>query len=341
MDEIRVLYRAERDLAGWQHRHDAGDVPGRWPYGLDALAWHGLSVTAESVAAPGPVHRAAARAIPARLRVIGPRARTTGVAWDENVAQRMVERRPFRRMFTGVIWLTDRLPAAAPQQHRAMRALLSSMDGLWVISRAQVEPLREFLGPSGPPVEFVRFGVDAAFFAPRPYPERPLVVSVGGDRDRDTELLFAAMAEVRRARPEAQIVVQSTSSATPPPGVVVIPRLTHRELRELYAQAGVVAIAARPNLHFSGMTVSLEAMATGRPVVITESPGMDDYLRPDHDAVVVRRRADALATGVIRLLDDPGAAEQMGRNGRSTVEERLTTEHLATQLAAFLRAHCA
>jgi glycosyltransferase involved in cell wall biosynthesis len=108
----------------------------------------------------------------------------------------------------------------------------------------------------------------------------------------------------------------------------------------MYAHASVVAVATRPNLHVSGLTVSLEAMATGRPVVITGSPGMDDYLDDGGTALLVpARRAEALGESVIRLLDDPAAAEQMGDRGRATVERGLTTAHLARNLAGFIEAH--
>ena len=251
----------------------------------------------------------------------------------------MVEVRPFRRMLSGVVWATDGGDGRrAAEAMRRARAVLTAMHGLWVTSRAQVEPLRELVGPDGPPVEFFRFGVDATFFPRRPYPERPLVVSVGGDRDRDPETLFAALALLTRARPQVEIVVQSASPATAPAGVIKILRLSHVELRNLYGRASVVAVATRPNLHVSGLTVSLEAMATGRPVVITESPGMDDYLQDGSTAVLVpARSAEALCDGIIRVLDDPAGAEHMGERGRVALEGGMTSAHLARNLADFIR----
>ena len=64
----------------------------------------------------------------------------------------------------------------------------------------------------------VVFGVDSDFFSLAPYPERPLVVSVGGDRDRDPKTLFAALEHVQRARPEVEIIVQSRWESSAPPG---------------------------------------------------------------------------------------------------------------------------
>lgn len=208
------------------------------------------------------------------------------------------------------------------------------MDGLWVLSSAQVKPLERFIGASGPSVRHVLFGVDTDFFVELPLPSAPLIVSVGGDRDRDPETLFEALSLIRAARPDIEMVVQSKSDVLPPEGVAVVPYLTHAELRDLYAKASLVVIATRPNGHVSGMTVGLEAMATGRPVVITESPGMRDYFGSTGGAVMVEAgSATAVSEAALRLLADPVLLAESGAEARAHVEKNFTTTHLARRLA--------
>lgn len=338
---VEVCYPAERHLDEWMSRFALGKVPGLWPYGLHELAASGLEVTAASVAQPNRAQSAIARALPAAVRARSPRnARIdVGLSWDENVAVRMSALRPRRMMYSGAIWVTDRVSrSGVSSTDRRLRAVLRRMNGVFVNSRAQVEPLRAFLGDGGPPVEFLHFGVDDGFWSPQPYPTVPLVVSVGGDRDRDAATLYAALSLVHARRPEVEIIVQSASDVVPPAGVTRVAHFTHVELQALYARASVIAVATKPNLHASGLTVSLESMATARPVVINDAPGLRDYFR-DGDNGWLTPMGDPVVMGerVLDVLADPAGAAALGRRARASVESGFTTAHLARSLSVFMR----
>lgn len=330
----------ERNLPGWIERFAAGEVPGRWPYGLHELAPTGLSVTAASVPQPSRAQSALARLIPAAARARLPRFAPigSGLAWDENIAVRMSALRPRRDMYSGAIWVTDRVARSGVSGTDArLRSVLRGMRGIFVNSRAQVEPLRDFLGAGGPPIDFIPFGVDETFWRARPYPEVPLIVSVGGDRDRDAAVLYEALSLVRASLPRVEIVVQSASSVPPPPGVSRVEHFTHVELQSLYARASVVAVATKPNLHASGLTVSLESMATGRPVVINDAPGLRDYVIDGENGwLTPMGDPRAMSERILAVLADPAEAAALGRRARASVEERFTTKHLARGLTDFM-----
>lgn len=328
-----VVFPMERGVPEWEERHRRGEVPGRWPYGLEGLERSGATVVSESAAEPSRLRTLINAVVPAPARDRST-ARRVAISWDENTARRMYQARRHREFYSGVIWLTDLVAANGSSPYQRLREVLRHFDGLWTLSRAQLEPLARFLGTDSPPVHFVRFGVDEAFFTPAPYPKRPLVLSVGGDRDRDTTTLFAACELILDHRPDAQVIVQTSSSVAAPAGVRTVPHLKHLELAELYRRASVVTIATRPNLHVSGMTVSLEAMATARPVVISESPGMGDYVKDGRTGLLAPAGdAAALASHTLTLLDDPQRASEMGERGRAEVEAGMTTRHLAGAIA--------
>jgi glycosyltransferase involved in cell wall biosynthesis len=318
-------HRAEQSARTWEQSHARGEVPSVWPYGLDALREH-AAVDLVDLAPPGRVARARARF------AMGPRP-VDGLAltWDENTAYRMQTTHPRSRFATGVIWLTDMAETGdAPTR---MITMLGRAEVAWVLSEAQVEPLRNMLRTGSTRVFAVPFGIDSAFFAPKPYPARPRIVSVGNDRDRDPATLFAALARVLAIRPETEVVVQTRSELAPPEGVQVVRHMPHAELRDLYVTASVVVVPTRPNLHASGMTVALEALATARPVVATDTPGMHQYVSEGRTGYLVPPEDPAeLALTLLRLLDDPARAAELGQNGRVEVERHFTTQIMVASL---------
>lgn len=332
---LDVVFPQERAVTDWVRRHAAGEVPGRWPYGLDELETPSdppLRVEVRHLPAPGRGARLRARLMAVAPPSLAPalqvgERREAGLVWDENMAVRMALLSRYERTYAGVIWATDAAPPKAVQR------ALERLSAAWVLSAAQLEPLQRML--PGIPVHYVPFGVDSTFFSPGPEPQHPLIFSVGGDRDRDPRTTAEAFRLVLDARPSVRAVIQTPRQLDADPRIEVLEHLTHTQLRELYRQATVVAVATRPNLHVSGMTVSLEAMACGVPVVVTQTPGFEDYLIDGRTGALVRGGDPvAMADRIIDLIDNTGLAQQMGREGRAFVQRERST----TQLCARLRA---
>lgn len=329
--DVVVGFPGERGVDHWRERHATSPVPGRWPYGMEHLAGDGREVVAADLRPPSksttywPRRRRASADSP-----------EVALCWDEATALRMIAQIRAQRMYAGVIWATDQI--AAGRESRvltAQRRALRRYDGLWVLSRPQIERVESWLGPGCPPVSFLPFGIDVDFYRPVPMPARPRVVSVGGDRDRDAETLYAALALVLEARPDVECVVQSKADVTPPPGVQRIESLPHVQVHELLGDSTVVALATRPNWHASGMTVALEAMSVGRPVVACDTPGMDDYiLTGETGELVPPRDPKAMSAAILELLDDRDVARAMGERGQAHVRASHTTQVMCAELNA-------
>jgi glycosyltransferase involved in cell wall biosynthesis len=101
-------------------------------------------------------------------------------------------------------------------------------------------------------------------------------------------------------------------------------------MRAAYDEASIVAVASVPNLHASGITVCLEAMAMARPVIMTRTAGMEHYIVDGETGLLVPAGDhSALASSVFRLVNDPAEAREMGLLGRERVSARFTTRHQA------------
>lgn len=333
---MNIVFAQGRDVPSWEERHANGLIPDRWPYGLNGITRHFEAARAVEVGPLRPLRLLRALLARRQPQRDGQPA-TISLSWEEDVALRMLEQYPADVAMSGVIWATDAPNSRGAQLKRHLsRKALRRMSLLWTLSKPQVEIVERWLGAGGPPVRYLRFGVDHEFFAEKPFPTTPRLFSAGGDRDRDPATLFRAIDIVRRERPEIEVMVQSRTQLRPPEGVTVVPYLTHQQLREAYERASVVAIATRPNLHASGMTVSLEAMAVGRPVVITETPGLDDYVHDGETGFLVQCDDHrALASKILSLLDNPAEAEAMGRRARGRVVAGFTSAQMADELATF------
>ncbi len=96
------------------------------------------------------------------------------------------------------------------------------------------------------------------------------------------------------------------------------------ELRALYRRAQVVAIPLYDVDFQAGSLVAYEAMACGKPVVITRTRGQSDIVRENETGYYVPTGdASAMASAINRLLAEPDLAEKMGANAREVVEHGL------------------
>ncbi len=332
---VEFGFRSETDLVEWRRSHEAGQRPDAVPYGLDRIT----SPEIELVTTPlEPLTTGREFSL-----LFGTPARSPApewsIAWDEHAALRLLAQGSSARFGCGVIWATDQLSGGPRERVRArlMMRMLRPMDLVWCLSRAQVIPLRAALGRRTQ-VEFLKFGVDTDFFTVRPLPAQSAVLSLGNDVDRDARTLLAALEVVRDARPDARLRVQYAGDLAVPTGVERLPRMTHAQLREEYAATTVVAIATRPNLHVSGMTAVLEGMATGRPVVLTRTPGAEDYVRDGEWGLLTEPGSvEDLASGILYSLDS-GNAERMGAAAAMAVAAEFSSARLAARLAGLLTA---
>jgi glycosyltransferase involved in cell wall biosynthesis len=85
----------------------------------------------------------------------------------------------------------------------------------------------------------------------------------------------------------------------------------------------------QPSLWEAMSVVTLEAMAAGKPLVVTrvgEAPhivedGVDGLLAPPTDV-------EAMTSALTRLIDDPDLRQRMGRNARQKIESQFTVDHM-------------
>jgi glycosyltransferase involved in cell wall biosynthesis len=81
----------------------------------------------------------------------------------------------------------------------------------------------------------------------------------------------------------------------------------------------------------------LECMAAGLAVVATDIPGARDALGDDAPQLVPAGDADALATAVIALLEDPRLRQSTGRANRQRVDRHFAPDRILGMYATLIR----
>jgi len=197
-------------------------------------------------------------------------------------------------------------------------------------------------------------GVDGTTFHPDPHAEldsrEPTILFVGRVEERKgVHLLLDAFERViskRAGRARLKIVgPHSYWNAQPTAfylGVVercrTMPRVELRgptyadaELADIYRSAtiGVVPSVFPEAL---GLT-SLEAQASGVPVVVSNAGGLSETVLPGESGLVFENGdVDGLASSVLDLLGDPRRLRAMGAGARAWAMERFSWDHIASQL---------
>lgn len=174
-----------------------------------------------------------------------------------------------------------------------------------------------------------------------------LVTQIGVRSWRGWQVVLAAMPTVAARRPDARLLFVGA----PPPRVAEIADraravglgrhvlvLGHRDdVPAILAASDVVVDASYAGL---GITGSIrEALACERPVVATLLEGMPELVTDGETGLLVPpREPAALAAAILRLLEDPTAAQAMARAGRKRVEAHFSLRAKLDATEALYRA---
>jgi len=118
-------------------------------------------------------------------------------------------------------------------------------------------------------------------------------------------------------------------------------RIDEAHLDALYRRADAFVLPSENSgAAFEGFGLAyIEANAYGKPVIGTLDCGAEDAIDDgDNGLLVPQRDPEALATAILRLFDDPSAAQAMGERGRARSNSRDWSHVVDEYLALYERA---
>jgi glycosyltransferase involved in cell wall biosynthesis len=241
-------------------------------------------------------------------------------------------------------------------------------DAIRAKQRANREAFPVLVAPSGPFAELTGLdpdrtvvasnGSDTRTVRPAPWPDVPAIAFVSGAApSRGIEELIAAARLVRETiadtrlhlwlaatGDESHAYLETLRASVAAESWIEIGQAPYAELGAQLGRATVLAIPTPAHAYWDSVApVKLfDYLAAGRPVVTTPRRETARIVR-DGDAGTVAEGdgAEAMATAILRLLEDQDRARAMGANARTMAERdydwRVIGERLASEILARIR----
>lgn len=154
--------------------------------------------------------------------------------------------------------------------------------------------------------------------------------------------------EAARYVPDARFVIAGEGSLLPAmerlaaamdvaDRVSFLGRVSDEELPRVYAACDLFVLPSVSRLEAFGI-VALEAMASGKPVIVADIPGVREIIADGRDGLLSDPvNPQDLAAQIRRLLGDPEARRAMGARGREKVVESFGIERVTDRIEALYR----
>ena len=214
---------------------------------------------------------------------------------------------------------------------------------LVTVSESSRRDIAEQMGVARDRLHVVPVGVDPTVFRPRPavgrVPGRIMTTASADVPMKGLVHLVEALAKLRTERDDAHLVVigrPKAKSSIPRrieqlalgDAVTFVSNATTDDIVERYAEAQVACV---PSLYEGFSLPAVEAMACGVPVVGTTGGAVPEVIGRDGDTGLLVAPGDpsALATALLRVLDDEHLRARIGAAGRARVLDRFTWRRTA------------
>ena len=279
-----------------------------------------------------------ARAVRARLRGDG---RRLVVATTDSLGLPLLSLVRGRRLPNPVvhisIGLADRIHAGrvAPRLARRYAALLGAARAVLVFAPREAELVRA-AAPAAR-VEVIPLGIDAAWWAPpeEVAPRTATLLAPGRDPGRR----FATLVRAVDGLPVRTTVVGSLArvqGVRPAERLDVVDDVPLHELRALLWESELVALPTAAAAYGSGHSTALQAMAAGKPVVMSDTGWAAHFGRRagEHFVDVPPEEPDALRAALELLLGSPDHGAAIGARARAAVAAGFSPRRQADAILA-------
>jgi glycosyltransferase involved in cell wall biosynthesis len=197
-------------------------------------------------------------------------------------------------------------------------------------------------------VHWLPHGIDVGAFAPQPTTdagEHTILFLASVAKKKGIFTLLESFEIVRREIPAARLVIaghgphferlqRAVAAAPSAAHIAVLGQVDRTLVPQLMADCAVYCL---PSFGEPYATTVIEAMACAKPVVVTDSGGIQDMIAPAGGRRVRTGDAHALANALCEILGSPALARDMGDYNRSVAERNYDWPRVTEKLEAVYR----
>lgn len=250
--------------------------------------------------------------------------------------------------FHGLSDLPERVPAVLRSYaiKRITRAL-EGLDHLFFSGETDREVAIKIFSIPREKTSYYPFGVDADFWHPaQSVSPHDGILSVGSDPSRDFETLINA-GSGDHIRIITRLNIQAPKNM---PNIEIVrgslfgSEITDVMLRELYQKAKIVVVPLKDVWQPTGCSVTLQAMACGKPVILSQIKGLwdTDILKSGKNCLLVPPGdPQALGEALRQLEDDADLRQRLGEAARQTVVQHFSISRMELALENIIRTQAA
>jgi glycosyltransferase involved in cell wall biosynthesis len=207
------------------------------------------------------------------------------------------------------------------------------------LCRAQAEYAVSNMGLPPEKVDFAYDKVDHHFFRPQNEGTGDYILAVGSEQ-RDYRTLIDAVTRIG-----CRLVIVASSPwfvgktlVDTNGDVQVLHRIPYRELRDTYSKARLVVLPLKSVDYAAGVNTLLESMAMAKPVIVSRTKGIEDYVVDGETGLFVEPEdVSDLHDAIAAVLASTDLQQRLGTNARQVIEERMNLDIYADRVAEIVR----
>ncbi len=217
---------------------------------------------------------------------------------------------------------------------KIIKNLLNHSDNILVLSSSAKYEIAKIFDIPLEKIEVFYFGADLEFWKYKEFniEKRDYILAIGNDMNRDYETLCSAISNKYKT-----IIISNKNIKCE--SVEVRSNITNEEVRELYYGARLVITPSMKLLtESSGLSTTVQAMACGTPVLISDSLPMRELFKEDKEiAYFEPENQDNLEKKISQVWSNEQLLKTLSRNSRKKIEEKYNSLFMAEKLESLIK----